>query len=143
MRQKPGVRANTHPGTYTNTQAPMISTTQAAQYLDQMLGIGAPAFLIDAACEVIEGAEPAMLAAGYSDAQCTEIQCIAVALRVAGNGARRVSSQGAPSGASRSFAYGAEDLSRLRRSLLSLDTAGTVTRLIPPDPAGSALLMVV
>ena len=121
----------------------MITTPQARQYLDQMLGVGAPDFLIAAAVESVESVESAMVSAGYSDAQMIGIQCITVALIVAAGDPRRLSNQGAPSGASRSFRYAADDLSRLRRSLAALDTAGTVSSLVGPDPAGSSLLMVV
>jgi hypothetical protein len=121
----------------------MITTAQATQYLDQMLGVGAPAFLVAAAVETVEGAEPAMQAAGYTEAAMVGIQCMAVALIVAAGNPRRISSQAAASGASRSFKYSDEDLSRMRRSLMSLDTAGTVSALVGPDPAGAAFLMVV
>ncbi len=121
----------------------MITTAQATQYLDQMLGVGAPAFLVAAAVETVEGAEPAMQTAGYSEATMVGIQCMAVALIVAAGNPRRISSQGAASGASRGFKYSEKDLSDLRRSLAALDTAGTVSQLVGPDPAGTAFLMVV
>lgn len=121
----------------------MITATQARQYLDQMLGVGAPDFLIAAAVESVGSVESAMVSAGYSNAQMIGIQCIAVALIVAAGDPRRLSNQGSPSGASRAFRYAADDLSRLRRSLAALDTAGTVSTLVGPDPAGASLLMVV
>ena len=40
----------------------MISVAQAQQYLDQALGVGVPAFLVSAAVEAVEAAEPAMVA---------------------------------------------------------------------------------
>ena len=121
----------------------MITATQATQYLDQALGITVPGFLVDAAVAKVATAEAAMVSAGYSAADQVLIQCMAVALIAAAGAPRRIASQGAPSGASRSFKNPDGDLSALRRSLLALDTAGTVTALIGPDPATATLFMVV
>ena len=121
----------------------MITSTQATQYLDEALGVSVPAFLIDAVLEKVEAAEPAMAAAGYSDANTIIMQCMAVAIIAAAGSPRRVTSQGAPSGASRGFKYSDKDLSALRRALLALDTAGTLTALVGPDPAGATVFMVV
>ncbi len=121
----------------------MITTTQAQQYLDQSLGISVPGFLVDAAVAKVATAEAAMVSAGYSAADQTLVQCMAVALIAAAGAPRRIASQGAPSGASRSFKNPDGDLSALRRSLLALDTAGTVTALIGPDPATATMFMVV
>lgn len=121
----------------------MISTTQARQYLDQVLGITVPDFLLSAAVDRVETAETAMLDAGYDEAKQTLVQSMAVAL-VAANGApRRTQSQGAPSGASRSFKYSDKDLTNLRRSLAALDTAGTVVSIVGPDPVTGTLFAVV
>ena len=121
----------------------MITTTQAVQYLDQALGITVPSFLVAAAVEKVEAVEPDMIDAGYSEMDQTLIQCMAVALIAAAGSPRRIASQGAPSGASRSFKNPDGDLSALRRSLAALDTAGTVTNLVGPDPAAATLFMVV
>lgn len=121
----------------------MISATQAQQYLDQALGISLPTFVVAAAVEKVEAAEPAMADAGYSEADMTLIQSMAVALIACAGDPRRVSSQGAASGASRSFKYADGSLSALRRSLAALDTAGTVSALVGPDPAAATVLLVV
>jgi hypothetical protein len=121
----------------------VISTAQAQQYLDQSLGITVPAFVVSAAVERVEGAEPAMVAAGYSDAVMTLVQSMAVALIAAAGAPRRINAQGAPSGASRSFKYADSDLTALRRSLAALDTAGTTASLIGPDPTTQTMLLVV
>ena len=121
----------------------MITSAQATQYLDQALGVGVPAFIVDAAVEKIASAEPAMDAAGYTSADKTLIQCMAVAIVAAAGAPRRLQAQHAASGASRGFMNDKAALSALRRSLLALDTAGTVTALIGPDPAQATLLMVV
>ena len=121
----------------------MITSAQATQYLDQMLGVGAPAFLIDAAIADVATYEPALIAAGYSSSTIVRIQCMATAILVAAGDPKRTSSQGAASGASRSFKFKDGDLSALRRSLTALDTAGIVAELIGADPAGAAFMMVV
>jgi hypothetical protein len=48
----------------------------------------------------------------------------AAALMATSSGARRIKSQGAPSGASRSFDYGDDSITWLRDSLAQLDTSG-------------------
>lgn len=121
----------------------MITTKQATEYLDQALGIGLPSFVIAAAVEKVEAVEPAMQAAGYSEASMTLMQCMAVAILAAAGSPRRIQSQGAPSGASRSFKNADGDLSALRRSLRAMDTAGTLADLVGPDPAAGSLFMVV
>lgn len=121
----------------------MITTTQAADYLDQALGISLPSFVVSAACEKVEAVEPAMFDAGYSEADITLLQCMAVAIIASGGAPRRVQSQGAPSGASRSFRHTENALTQLRRQVAALDTAGTLTATLGPDPASTTLLMVV
>lgn len=121
----------------------MISASQAQQYLDQALGVGLPSFLVAAAVETVEAAEPAMVAAGYSEATQVRIQCMAVAIIAAAGDPRRINSQGAASGASRSFKNSDNALTALRRSLAALDTAGTVATLIGPDPSTQTMLIVV
>lgn len=121
----------------------MITTAQAAQYMDQALGVTLPAFLVHAACDKVEAAEPAMFEAGYSESDQVLIQCMAVALIAAAGAPRRIQSQGALSGASRSFKNADDAMTALRRSLAALDTANTVGALVGPDPNTSTLLMVV
>lgn len=121
----------------------MISSTQARQYLDQALGVAVPDFMVDAAVAKVATAEAAMVDAGYSDADQTMIQCLAVAIIASAGAPRRIASQGAPSGASRSFKNFDGSLTALRRSLAALDTAVTVAALVGADPAGGTLLMVV
>ncbi len=121
----------------------MITSAQATQYLDQMLGVGAPGFLVDAAIADVATYEAALIAAGYTDSTIVRIECMATAILVAAGDPKRTSSQGAASGASRSFRFKDDDLSALRRSLASLDTYGVVADLVGTDPAASAFMMVV
>jgi hypothetical protein len=117
----------------------MISTAQAKQYLDQALSIGLPDFLIAAAVARVETAEAAMITAGYSDEKQVLIQSMAVAIVAAAGDPRRLTAQGAASGASRGFKTREGDLSALRRALLGLDTAGTVAEIVGPDPAAQTM----
>lgn len=121
----------------------MITATQATQYMDEALGITVPSFVVDAAVASVATAEAAMTTAGYSASTQTLVQCMAVAIIAAAGDPRRIASQSAPSGASRSFKYADNALTAMRRSLAALDSAGTVTALIGPDPARGTLFMVV
>lgn len=121
----------------------MITSTQATQYLDQALGVGVPSFLVDAAVAKVAAAEDSMLAAGYAAHDIIIMQCMAVSIIAAAGAPRRVSSQGAASGASRGFKYNDKDLSALRRALAALDTAGALSELVGPDPAAATMFMVV
>jgi hypothetical protein len=121
----------------------VITKAQAQDYIDGALGISVPSFILAAAIEAVEACEPAMADAGYSDAKQTLVQSMAVALVAAKGSPRRIASQAAPSGASRSFFNDKDALSRLHRALAAEDTAGTVTQVVGPDPAAATMLMVV
>jgi hypothetical protein len=121
----------------------VITAAQATQYMDEALGITVPSFVVDAAVASVATAEAAMTEAGYSASTQTLVQCMSVAIIAAAGDPRRIASQGAPSGASRSFKYADNALSALRRSLAALDSAGTVTALIGLDPSRGTLFMVV
>ncbi len=120
----------------------MISTAQAKQYLDQVLGITVPDFLVNAARDRVEAAEAAMIDAGYDEPKQILVQSMAVALVAAPGDPRRINSQGAASGASRSFKNAENPLTALRRSLAALDTAGTVSAIVGPDPVTGTLFEV-
>lgn len=121
----------------------MITSTQAQQYLDSALGVSVPLFLLEAAVARVGTTEQAMVDAGYDSHTQILVQCMAVALVAAAGDPRRLSSQGAPSGASRGFKYKDGDLTALRRSLSAMDTAGTVAKVVGPDPAATAYIYVI
>lgn len=121
----------------------MITAEQAAQYMDQTLGITVPGFFLDAAVLRVAAVESDMLTAGYTAEQQVLIQCMAVAIIASAGAPRRLQSQGAPSGASRSFMHDAKALSALRRSLMAADTAGVTSGIVGPDPAAASLFMAV
>lgn len=112
----------------------MITTAQAAEYLDQALGIALPSFIVQAAVDKVAAVEADMVTAGYSAMDRTLIQTWAVVLIAAAGAPRRIQSQGAPSGASRAFKNVDDALSALRRQLAELDVAGTVAGLVGNDP---------
>ena len=117
----------------------MITLAQAKAYMDQALGVGVPDFFTEAAITKVGAVDVTQ----YSAADQTMIQCMAVAIVAASGAPRRIGSQGAPSGASRSFKNEENALSALRRSLKALDTAGLMADVVGPDPANSAFIMVV
>lgn len=121
----------------------MITSGQATQYMEQMLGISAPAFIVDAAVGKVATAEQAMADAGYSSFDQILIQSMATSIIAAAGLPRRLNSQGAPSGASRSFSNYEKALSALRKALTGLDTAGVVSDLVGPDPENQAFMFVV
>jgi hypothetical protein len=107
------------------------------------LGVSLPSLVVQSAVDEVAPLEPAMIDAGYTPTRCVLVQCMAVAILAAGGDPRRIASQGAPSGASRSFRYSDKSLTALRSSLASQDTAGITTALIGPDPATGTMLFVV
>jgi hypothetical protein len=121
----------------------VITSAQAAQYLDQALGIVLPGFLVDAAVADVSVAEAAMVTAGYSASTQVRVQVMAVAIVAAAGDPRKLNSQNAPSGAGRSFKNADKAISALRRSLAALDTANTVGSIVGPDPAVGSLFLAV
>lgn len=121
----------------------MITSAQATEYLDKALGVSVPSFIVDAAVAKVGAVEASLVSAGYSSTDQLLIQCMAVAIIAAAGAPRRIQSQGAPSGASRSFKNEDGALSALRRSLAALDTAGIMADVVGPDPSMGSLLMVV
>lgn len=78
---------------------------------------------------------PCLEGAGHDDCTAQLILMYAAALMSASSGARRIKSQSAPSGASRSFDYGEDALAWLSKSLAKLDTGGCASEL--PISAGN------
>lgn len=121
----------------------MITLPQANAYLDQSLGISLPEFLVRAAMDRVEAVEPLMISAGYTDAEQTLVQTLAVAIIASAGSPRRVASQSGASGAGRSFKYDDKALSALRRSLADADRADTVGAIVGADPTIGTMLLVV
>lgn len=117
---------------------PMITSTQAQQYLASV-GITIPAFMLDALLEQANSIEEC-LALHYTPATATLIQAYLLALFALGQGDKFVSSEGAPSGASRSYRYNSfADRWKASVSLLrNADKHGCASHLVPEDPTVTA-----
>lgn len=116
----------------------MITTAQAKEYLDSV-GIALPEFILAALVEQANSIQDC-LDAHYPSATALLIQMYLLGLMGLGQGDRYVSSQSAPSGASRSFRYQsfADRWSGSLSLLRGLDKFGCATSLIPPDPGKKA-----
>jgi hypothetical protein len=101
------------------------------------LGYSIPTALLTPILCRVNSIIPCMDGAGYDDCTQQLILLYAAALMSASSGARRIKSQGAPNGASRSFDYGDDAISWLRDSLSALDTNGCADEL--PITAGSSV----
>lgn len=112
----------------------MITTEQAKEYLSSV-GITLPDFILVALVEQANSIEDC-LSANYTPATALLIQMYLLGLMALGQGDRYISSQSAPSGASRSFRYQsfADRWSGSLALLRGLDKFGCATALIPPDP---------
>lgn len=116
----------------------MITTEQAKEYLNSV-GITLPDFILEALVEQANSIQEC-LDAHYSPATALLIQLYLLALMGLGQGDKYISSQTAPSGASRSFRYlSFADRWKASLGLLrGLDKYGCATSLIPPDPTNTA-----
>jgi len=116
----------------------MITTAQAKEYLNSQ-GITLPDFILEALVEQANSIQ-ACLDANYIPATALLIQMYLLGLMGLGQGDKYISSQSAPSGASRSFRYQSfSDRWKGSLALLrGLDKNGCATDLIPPDPTQQA-----
>lgn len=103
------------------------------------LGYAIPDALLNPILCVVNKIIPCLDGAGYDDCTAKLILMYAAALMATSSGARRIKSQGAPSGASRSFDYGEDGVTWLRDSLARLDTSGCTGEL--PISAGNSVGM--
>jgi hypothetical protein len=115
----------------------VITAAQGKAYIDQTLGASVPDFLIDVAIAKVSTYEPAM-AAVYDDTDIVLMQCLAVAIIACPGSPKRTSSQHAASGASRSYKFGDDDMTALRRSLATLDTQGLLRDAVGVNPTKPA-----
>ena len=101
------------------------------------LGYAIPDALLNPILCVVNKIIPCLDGAGYDECSSKLILMYAAALMATSSGARRIKSQGAPSGASRSFEYGDDSITWLRNSLAQLDTSGCTGEL--PISAGNSV----
>lgn len=116
----------------------MVTSEQAKEYLDSV-GINLPSFILDALVEQANSIETC-LSANYSPATALLIQSYLIGLMALAQGDKYISSQSAPSGASRSFRYGsfADRWKGSLGLLRGLDKNGCTSALIPADPTQQA-----
>jgi hypothetical protein len=116
----------------------MVTVEQAQEYLEGQ-GITLPDFVLAALVEQANSIQDC-LDANYTPATVLLIQLYLLGLMGLAQGDKYLSSQTAPSGASRSFRYQSfADRWRGAMSLLrGLDKHGCATGLIPPDPTQTA-----
>lgn len=120
----------------------MITAAQATQYIGDTVGASIPAFIVDAAVARVAAIETDLLLA-YDASTVVMIEAMAVTIIACAGAPRRIQSQGAPSGASRSFTNDAKALSQLRRALSALDSASITSGLVGVDQeAASSFFMV-
>ncbi|MEL5647965.1 hypothetical protein PTT72_14805 [Serratia ureilytica] len=116
----------------------MVNKEKAKEYLESQ-GITLPDFVLDALVEQVNSIQEC-LDANYPASTALLIQLYLLGLMGLGQGDKYISSQTAPSGASRSFRYQSfSDRWRGALNLLrGLDKKGCATGLIPPNPTNKA-----
>lgn len=116
----------------------MVTQEQAKEYLESQ-GITLPDFILNALVEQANSIQEC-LDANYPEATAILIQMYLLGLMGLGQGDKYISSQSAPSGASRSFRYGsfADRWKGSLGLLRGLDKFGCAASLIPPDPTQKA-----
>jgi hypothetical protein len=119
-----------------------VTSGNLKQYLSDVLGVTVPEFIIQAAIDKVETVHP-LLDSTYAEHDALLIEYMSAAIICCAGAPRRIQSQGAASGASRSFSNDAKALSALRRSLAELDTAGITAPLVGADPSTSSMFLVV
>ncbi|MEL5641435.1 hypothetical protein FOT55_15170 [Serratia bockelmannii] len=116
----------------------MVNKEKAKEYLESQ-GITLPDFVLDALVEQVNSIQEC-LDANYPASTALLIQLYLLGLMGLGQGDKYISSQTAPSGASRSFRYQSfSDRWKGALNLLrGLDKKGCAIGLIPPDPTNKA-----
>ncbi|HHE3491193.1 TPA: DUF7370 family protein, partial [Pasteurella multocida] len=93
------------------------------------LGYSVPNAVLSLIIERVEKKDSELNNAGYDDTTLSLIKLYSIALLVISQGGRKLSSQGAPSGASRSFTYDQDSFKRLKSLLANLDKSGVMNDL--------------
>lgn len=113
-----------------------ITVEQANEYLASQ-GVTLPSFVVEAFVEQVNSIEECLIENGVLPATAMLIQLYLLGLMGLAQTYRYISSQTAPSGASRSFRFA--DFGQIWRgiygSLSMLDKYGCATGLIPEDPS--------
>lgn len=121
----------------------MITSAQAVEYMATTYGIAVPGFIVDAAVADVATVEAAMVTAGYRASTIVLLQSMAVTLLATANGApQRIQSQGAPSGASRSFFNDPNAMRKLQAAIEDLDTAGILGSILGYGSSGALFAVI-
>lgn len=114
-----------------------ITLEQVKSQLSTM-GFTAPDFIIEAMLSIVDEIDCCLDEANYSDSVKTLIKIYAVVIMLSASDVRKVSSESAPSGASRSYNYFDDGRKSLLKLLSVLDTAGCTNSL--PINQSSAII---
>lgn len=114
-----------------------ITLEQVKSQLSTM-GFTAPDFIIEAMLSIVDEIDDCLDEANYSDSVKTLIKIYAVVIMLSASDVRKVSSESAPSGASRSYNYFDDGKKSLLKLLSVLDTAGCTNSL--PINQSSAII---
>lgn len=116
--------------------AAQITPEQVKSLLTE-LGYAIPDALLTPVLCAVNKIDLCLDGAGYDECTQTLIKLYAASLMSASSGARRIKSQGSPSGGSRSFDYGEDGIANLRTALALADTSGC-TSMLPISAGNSA-----
>lgn len=108
--------------------AAQITLTDVKAFMAE-LGFTVPDSVLNLLIAQVNKSDDCMDGAGYDDTTQTLLKLYAVVRLAALSGARKISSQSAPSGASRSFAYDSAGTDNLYSQILSWDTNECLSEL--------------
>lgn len=121
----------------------MVTLDQVKKFLDSFYGVSIPDFILQAAIDSVASVQPCLDGAGHTASQMLIIQLYAVSIIASAADPRKLKSQGAPNGASRSFENGKKGLDAMRVKLRELDTSGCTTSIIGKSATKNSFFMVV
>lgn len=121
----------------------MVTLEQIKQFLDTSYGVTIPDFILQAAIDTVTAVQPCLDGAGYTASQMLMIQLYACAIIASAADPRKIKSQGAPNGASRSFEYGKKGIDAMRVKLRELDTSGCTTDIVGKSATNNSFFMVI
>lgn len=109
-----------------------IGLEEARAMLDE-LGFTSPNALLELYVEQTNTLDKALNGAKYREETQKLIKLYLVAILAISSGARRIKSESAPSGASRTFEYGNDVIGRLKSAIRGIDPNGCANELLPKD----------
>ncbi|AGO15621.1 hypothetical protein Q7267_09355 [Glaesserella parasuis] len=99
------------------------------------LGFTSPDSLLELYVAQANSLDSKLDGAGYKDETQKLIKLYLVAILAISSGARRIKSESAPSGASRTFEYGNDVIGHLKSAIRGIDQKGCADELLPKDKA--------